>query len=133
MKFFSHLTSTVATEGKQNAVIMGRNTWESIPKKYRPLPRRLNIVLSRKMSEPPEGAVLCSSLQDALDRLRSAPYTDTVEKVFVIGGTTVYEVTHWWHVFVNNNESVLASLVGWLSRYISFCSRTFASKISLLH
>lgn len=91
MKFFSHLTSTVATEGKQNAVIMGRNTWESIPKKYRPLPRRLNIVLSRKMSEPPEGAVLCSSLQDALDRLRSAPYTDTVEKVFVIGGATVYE------------------------------------------
>ena len=54
----------------------------------------------------------------------------------MIGGATVYEVTNSLvacTVFVNNNVSVLASLVGWLSRYISFCSRTLASKISLLH
>ena len=49
----------------------------------------------------------------------------------MIGGATVYEVTHWWHVFVNNNVRALASLVAWLS--ISFSSRTLASKISLLH
>jgi len=91
MKFFSHLTSTVSTEGKQNAVIMGRNTWESIPAKYRPLPHRLNILLSRKLSEAPEGAILCSSLQGALDMLSKPPYTDTVEKIFVIGGAAVYK------------------------------------------
>lgn len=91
MKFFSHLTSTVTNEGKQNAVIMGRNTWESIPKKYRPLPRRLNIVLSRTLSEAPEKALLCSSLQDALDTLCTAPHSNTVEKVFVIGGAAVYK------------------------------------------
>ena len=35
--------------GKQNAVIMGRKTWESIPEKYRPLPHRLNIMLSKNL------------------------------------------------------------------------------------
>lgn len=45
LKYFARVTSD-APEGKQNAVIMGRNTWESIPTKFRPLPKRLNIVLS---------------------------------------------------------------------------------------
>lgn len=46
MKYFSQVTSNAA-DGQQNAVIMGRKTWESIPKKHRPLSNRYNIVLSR--------------------------------------------------------------------------------------
>ena len=46
MKYFAQVTSA-APEGKQNVVVMGRNTWESIPKKFRPLPRRFNVVISR--------------------------------------------------------------------------------------
>ena len=46
MKYFAQVT-TSAPEGSQNAVIMGRNTWESIPTKFRPLPKRKNIVISR--------------------------------------------------------------------------------------
>ena len=46
MAYFARVTSN-APEGSINAVIMGKNTWESIPKKFRPLPRRLNVVLSR--------------------------------------------------------------------------------------
>lgn len=89
MKFFFHLTSTAA-EGKENAVIMGRNTWESIPEKYRPLSKRLNILLSRKLtqSEAPEKVTVCSSLQDALDVLAKK---DNVDKIFVIGGAAVYK------------------------------------------
>ena len=45
MKYFMHVTQN-APEGTQNAVIMGRKTWESIPAKYRPLSKRLNIVIS---------------------------------------------------------------------------------------
>ncbi len=45
LKYFAQVT-TNASEGRQNAVIMGRNTWESIPKKFRPLPRRKNVVIS---------------------------------------------------------------------------------------
>lgn len=89
MKFFSHLTSEVSTEGKQNAVIMGRKTWESIPEKYRPLPHRLNVLLSKNLSTAPKGAHhLCSSLQAAFDLLSTA---DSVEKIFVIGGAAVYK------------------------------------------
>jgi dihydrofolate reductase len=47
MTYFKSLTSSVRTAGKQNAVVMGRTTWDSIPAKFRPLKGRLNIVLSR--------------------------------------------------------------------------------------
>lgn len=45
MKHFRELT--VAEGGRQHAVIMGRKTWESLPAKVRPMPRRLNVVLTR--------------------------------------------------------------------------------------
>ena len=45
MKYFAQVTSA-APEGKQNVVVMGRNTWESIPPRFRPLAKRLNIVIS---------------------------------------------------------------------------------------
>ena len=46
MAYFAKVTNA-APEGKTNAVIMGRNTWESIPPKFQPLQKRTNIVLSR--------------------------------------------------------------------------------------
>lgn len=46
MAHFARVTSN-APEGKMNAVIMGRNTWESIPKKFQPLLKRINVVISR--------------------------------------------------------------------------------------
>lgn len=62
-------------------VIMGRKTWESLPK--RPLPGRLNIVLSRSLPAL-EGAVVVSSLEDALQACAGE------ETPFVIGGADVY-------------------------------------------
>jgi dihydrofolate reductase/thymidylate synthase len=47
MAYFKRKTSAVEKEGNVNAVIMGRKTWESIPAKFRPLPGRLNIILTR--------------------------------------------------------------------------------------
>lgn len=47
LRYFKELTSRTVDPGKQNAVIMGRKTWESLPPKFRPLPGRLNVVLSR--------------------------------------------------------------------------------------
>ena len=45
MAYFKRVT-TNAPEGSLNAVVMGRNTWESIPAKFRPLNKRLNVVVS---------------------------------------------------------------------------------------
>ncbi|KAK7677104.1 hypothetical protein QCA50_019918 [Cerrena zonata] len=46
IKYFKNVTTNSPAD-KINAVIMGRKTWESIPAKFRPLPNRLNIILSR--------------------------------------------------------------------------------------
>lgn len=44
-RHFQSITSR-ALPGKRNAVIMGRRTWESLPPRFRPLPHRLNVVLT---------------------------------------------------------------------------------------
>ena len=49
MKHFSRMTKRTTDPSKTNAVIMGKNTWQSIPSKFRPLPNRFNIVLSTKV------------------------------------------------------------------------------------
>ncbi len=46
MAFFRTTTTKVSDSRKQNAVIMGRKTWASIPARFRPLKGRLNVVLS---------------------------------------------------------------------------------------
>ncbi|MCO5577576.1 hypothetical protein L7F22_031407 [Adiantum nelumboides] len=91
--FFKALTSNVSVSSKQNAVIMGRLTWESIPSKFRPLPGRLNVVLTRSPN-PPSGdgnVLVCSSLTDALGLLAAPPYLASVDTAFVIGGGQVYK------------------------------------------
>ncbi len=45
MAYFKRVT-TNAPEGAMNAVVMGRNTWQSIPPKFRPLDKRLSLVVS---------------------------------------------------------------------------------------
>ena len=45
--YFARVTSN-APEGLVNAVVMGRNTWESIPPKFRPLKERINIIVSKQ-------------------------------------------------------------------------------------
>lgn len=89
LKFFKELTMGTVDPEKKNALVMGRKTWESIPRKYRPLPGRLNVVLTRSGSLRFENAVnvvLCGSISSALKLLAQPPYSESVEKVFVIGG-----------------------------------------------
>ncbi|KAH7835662.1 hypothetical protein Vadar_028510 [Vaccinium darrowii] len=89
MKFFKELTQTTSDPAKKNAVVMGRKTWESIPLEYRPLPGRLNVVLTRSGSfdiATAENVVICGSIASSLELLAASPYCLSIEKVFVIGG-----------------------------------------------
>ena len=65
-------------------IIMGQLTWDSLPKK--PLPKRINIVLTRKQVEN-EGAHTFTNLDDAFD---FAAKQD--KKIFVIGGEEIYKI-----------------------------------------
>lgn len=65
-------------------VIMGRKTWESLPPRFRPLPGRRNIVISRQADYDAPGAEVAESLEIALKK------ASTVALAFVIGGEQIY-------------------------------------------
>ena len=70
------------TRGKP--VIMGRKTWESLPDSFRPLPGRLNIVISRNPAYQAPGATLAGSIDEAIRCAGEA------KEIFVIGGEELY-------------------------------------------
>ena len=65
-------------------VVMGRVTWESLPEKFRPLPGRSNVVVSRQTSFSAAGAQLASSLEAAMALFPPA------EIIWLIGGAQLY-------------------------------------------
>jgi len=81
-------SNNTPTGGLRNAVIMGRNSWDSIPNKYRPLPGRVNVVLSRSLSKAPEG---CDYLYSSLDEaIRDLSKRSEIADLWVIGGEQIY-------------------------------------------
>ena len=85
LKHFNKVTSG-------HPVIMGRKTWESFPDKYRPLPNRTNIVITRQEgwgnTPGAEGAVVVNSLDTALLESQFAPGH---ESVWILGGGEIFE------------------------------------------
>jgi len=67
-----------------HTVVMGRKTWESLPPRFRPLPGRRNIVITRQADYAAPGAEVADSLENAL-KLAS-----TATTVFIIGGEQIY-------------------------------------------
>lgn len=81
MKRFARLT-------KGNTVLMGRKTYQSLPDRFRPLPERKNIVITRSPAELdcPEGVSVFASPQAALAWLESDPAACAGSVLWVIGG-----------------------------------------------
>ncbi len=67
-------------------VIMGRKTWESIPGKFRPLPGRTNIVITRTEGYEAPGASIAYDFASALKQAES----ENPSEIFVIGGSQIY-------------------------------------------
>lgn len=82
MAFFKQQTS-----GK--TIVMGKNTYLSLPKKFRPLPNRKNIVISsQEPIEVHENLSWYKSLEEAISALKK-----TEDEIYIIGGGTIYEQT----------------------------------------
>jgi dihydrofolate reductase len=80
MKFFRETTTN-------HVVVMGRKNYDSIPTKFRPLPNRENVVLTRNIDYKAEGCLVFNSLEACLDH-----YKNEQEKtVFIIGGGEIYK------------------------------------------
>eukprot|EP01134_Creolimax_fragrantissima_P004432 CFRG4432T1 len=94
MAFFKK-TTTNAVEGKRNAVIMGRKTWDSIPTKFKPLVDRLNIVVSSTLrsEDLPCGVLVGRSLEQSIELASQLSVNPPVDSVFVIGGSTLYDTS----------------------------------------
>lgn len=80
MKYFMNST-------KSHYIILGRKNYESLPPKYRPLPNRTNIVITRQQGLELENTIVVNSLKEALAVCKK----NNQEKVFVIGGGQIYE------------------------------------------
>ncbi len=72
-----------------NCVIMGRKTWDSLPNKVKPLPNRLNVVVSRTLiqSDFPEGVLLAHSIEHAIELAK----VECHEIAWFIGGGEMYK------------------------------------------
>jgi dihydrofolate reductase len=81
MKFFKD-----TTQGQ--IVVMGRKNYDSIPEKYRPLPNRLNVVLTRNKDFNAADCLVFHSLEDCLSYFKE----ETERTVFIIGGGEIYQM-----------------------------------------
>ena len=95
MKYFNCITSItskgIPNKYRMNAVIMGKNTWQSINVNYKPLPNRVNIIISSTMDnksiENYNNTFICNTFDDAINFANNLYY---VETIFIIGGAQLY-------------------------------------------
>jgi len=79
MRFFKETTA-------HHIVVMGRKNYDSIPEKYRPLPNRRNVILTRNSNFKAEDCDVFNSLDDALGAYKH----DSEKTIFIIGGGQIY-------------------------------------------
>ncbi|VUZ47024.1 unnamed protein product [Hymenolepis diminuta] len=90
MDFFTQISSA-ASEGKMNIAILGRLTWLSIPPKFRPLPNRINVIVSSQLDCVPEGVHLVKSFEESLQLSEKLSEDGEADEVFVCGGFSLYK------------------------------------------
>ena len=80
MKFFKEKTTG-------HCIITGRKNYESIPEKFRPLPNRTNIVITRQSDYAAPGAIVVNSVEAALEKAKATGD----EEIFTIGGAEIFK------------------------------------------
>lgn len=80
MKYFKDKTSG-------HCIITGRKNYESIPEKFRPLPNRTNIVITRQTDYKAPGAIVMHTIEEAIEKAKARGD----EEIFIIGGAEIYK------------------------------------------
>ena len=99
-----------------NAVVMGRKTWDSLPKKFRPLSERLNIVMSRDTKWSDEGVEIALYPGRAIE----IAYANGCDELWIIGGAQIYELylnrideIHLTRVHTRNSGNISFPDINW--------------------
>jgi dihydrofolate reductase/thymidylate synthase len=91
MRNLKELTTRTQDPAKENAVVMGRVTWESLPAKFQPLPYRSNFVLTRQTDyDLPSGVHRVGTFEEFVDQLDREEFASLIETAFILGGAAVY-------------------------------------------
>ena len=128
MKYFKHITSQEYIKDHKNIVIMGYNTWKSIPEKYKPLPNRLNIIITKKhfneMKFENENIKVFNDFKFCYEWLKDEEKNSRLlgEK-FIIGGAQLYN-----HVFSEYN-SIIDKIYETYINHSVFSSQTHYTNI----
>ena len=80
MKFFKETTTG-------HCIITGRKNYESIPEKFRPLPNRTNIVITRQENYNAPGAIVVKSIEEAIEKAKQTGD----DEIFIIGGAEIFK------------------------------------------
>lgn len=80
MRFFKEKTTS-------HCVITGRKNYESIPLKFRPLPNRTNIIITRQKDYDAPGAIVVSSIESAMEKAKQTGD----QEIFIIGGAEIFK------------------------------------------
>jgi dihydrofolate reductase len=86
--YFKKITTETIDKSKKNIVISGYNTHLSIPNNY--LKDRINIVITTKKIENKDNIYYVNSFDNALELCEKLIFDDIVEKIFIIGGESIY-------------------------------------------
>jgi dihydrofolate reductase len=107
MGIFKEITTNVNSYIKKNAIIMGYDTWISLP--YKPLKNRINIILtSKKNIEECNEVKVFDNFDKALDYCENSLYID---KVFIVGGKSLYNLCLNNDKYFNQIEKIHLSLI----------------------
>ena len=130
LKYFRHITTSCLRKNTKNCVIMGKNTWYSLPKA--PLKDRINIIISSNDYDKIKGELSVAGITEAdacvfktiEDALIYVNGDDIIENCFVIGGAQLYNTFLEKHI--KSIKSIYWSII--YDRHYH-CDRFIASNI----
>lgn len=107
IRHFRETTKRVKNQNNKNAVIMGRKTWDSIPNKFRPLPDRMNIVITHSPNKYENFHDV--SFVDNFEKALHETCRKDIENVFVIGGAEIYKIA--MNEFSHLNSHIICTYI----------------------